>query len=53
MDTENKKSFTAYLQDKTVKFPHLRGGLYFRNPQESKQSFQLTSILKNKNKKTL
>ena len=26
----------------------MRGGLYAQNPQESKQPFQLTSILKNK-----
>ena len=47
MDTNNKKSFTVYLPDKTIKFPQLRGGLYARSPQESKPSFQLTSILKN------
>ena len=48
MDTKDEKSFTVYLPDKTIKFPQMRGGLYARNPQESKQSFQLTSILKNK-----
>ena len=48
MDTEDEKSFTVYLPNKTANFPQMRGGLYARNPQESKQFFQLTSILKNK-----
>ena len=51
MDTEHKKLFTVYLPDKTVNFPQMRGGLYAQNPQESKQSFRLTSIFKNKKRR--
>ena len=53
METKNKKSFIVFLPDKTVKFPQLRGGLYARNPQESKLSFQLSSISKNKKKRSM
>ena len=48
MDTQNEKAFTVYLPNKTIKFPQMKGGLYARNPYETKSAFQLTSILKNK-----
>ena len=48
MDTKNEKAFTVHLPNKTKKFPQMKGGLYAKNPYETKPSFQLTSILKNK-----
>ena len=48
MDTKNKKAFTVHLTNKIIKSPQMKEGLYARNPYETKSSFQLTSILKNK-----